>query len=269
MSLFRLPEYPDEVFPRSPLKNVVCQVRFDEILSIRREPLEFQERIRSLFPRFSRQQLAQIAWGEEEIVPAATARLRWQFRTHDNSDILSLVTDSLSVETNRYVDFPTFRSGLDRALTILQRVYAPPVFTRVGVRYINEVIRWSPDDHRPDWKGWINPDLIPAITLDASDDTLQSSAHQFTSRRPNGTMTLRCGLTRGMFQGKLAESLVWDMDYYTDQETDPSGVLALVAEYHHWIYRFFRYAVGDELLRRIRLPQREPDDDTIYGNATI
>ena len=44
-------------YRRNPLAEVICQLRFPEILSIEANaPVEFQEAIRQEFPRFQRRQ---------------------------------------------------------------------------------------------------------------------------------------------------------------------------------------------------------------------
>lgn len=263
--MFDLPSVSQEVFPRSPLAQVICQVQYPTVLKIVGEsPVQFQECVRSDFSRLHQQQktvqVEVLGHGSQQ----RHTTYNWRFSNPDQTDILTLAASSLSYETTCYSDFKTFCGRFQHAMTALHECYQPEVCTRVGLRYINQIARLG----RQDWYGWINEELMPKSMLGVQNDAVASSAHAITLAQNDGTSIIRYGLTRGTMADESAESLVLDIDYATRhrQETRFDKVVELLTGYNDWIYRLFRWAIGDELLTRMRRSSDGDDDGrTFYG----
>lgn len=264
--MFNLPEFPPEVFPRSPLKNVICQVRFDEILRVTQEPVSFQEAMRQRFPRFGRQQGVQLVFGAG--VGHAGLASGWQFRTQDGSTVLTLSSGALSLETSRYVDFPSFRSDLTTALAALTSIYNPNQFTRIGLRYVNEVTRQYDQGQRPDWSHWLNDELTIGIAR-TKGRSLRSAATLLAVEYPHCLMNFRYGFAATSSPQHEAEALVVDADYFREADLDPTSTIDFVSSCNDTAYRVFRWSIGAQFERRIRLVTDEENDGAIFGNGTV
>jgi uncharacterized protein (TIGR04255 family) len=78
---------------------------------------------------------------------------------------VTLTSDSVALETSRYVRYEDFAEEID---WVLERVHAAtplPAVTRLGLRYIDE-IQIEGIATLSDWKAWINPDLIVGGVVD-------------------------------------------------------------------------------------------------------
>ena len=128
------------------LAEVICQLRFPEILSIAsKEPVAFQEAIRADFPQFLRRQ--------EVPAPKITgtpgnmtlqnqaAVTNYQFSSADGAWRINLTGTCISLSCSRYTCWEDFAGKLDKPLAAFIQVYKPAYFERVGLRYVNFISR--------------------------------------------------------------------------------------------------------------------------------
>lgn len=266
-----IPELAREVFPRRPLKSVICQVRFNEILRIgSEEPAEFQSKVVDIFSKFTRTQTVALAFGGGQVGASPAGGAAWQFSTGDDTHVLGLSTGALSLESRAYTDFTKFTELFKIGLDALVAVYSPPMLSRLGLRYVNEVIRISSSpEARLDWNDWINRDLIPQVAREPSlrDGLVQGSGHLVTIRRPDGFVNVRYGFQQGQLaDGRPAEAFTLDMDSFADAEIVPSDAISRARSFNIWLYQFFRWAVGAEMLEVMR--GNRDDTNVLFGATT-
>ncbi len=134
------------IYRNNQLANVICQLRFPEILTIGANlPVEFQEAIRSEFPRFS---------SRKEMPAPKLTGLRgnmnlqkqepvtnYQFSSADNLWTVNLTSKFISLSCARYTRWEDFAAKLDKPLAAFIQIYKPAFFERVGLRYINFISR--------------------------------------------------------------------------------------------------------------------------------
>lgn len=120
---------PRCIYERNQLGEVICQLRFPQILSIETElPAKFQEAIRDVFPRY--------AVRKEQPDPN-TQTNNYQFATEDRQWRVNLTSNFISLATNRYHRWEEFAAMLDKPLAAFIQLYKPACFDRVGLRYLN------------------------------------------------------------------------------------------------------------------------------------
>lgn len=130
------------IYNKNQLGEVICQLRFPEILSIcAHPPVEFQEAVRTFFPQYTAQ--------KETPAPKLTglpgnlsfenqpATVNHQFVSADGSWRINLTSKFISLSCNHYTDWETFASRLDQPLAAFIRIYHPAYFERIGLRYLN------------------------------------------------------------------------------------------------------------------------------------
>ena len=130
----------------SPIGEVICQLRFPEILTIAANaPVDFQEAIRSEFPQFQRRQEA----GAPRITGAPghftlenqPSTVNYQFASPDGLWRINLTSKFISLTCSRYHSWEEFAGKLDKPLAAFIRIYQPAYFERVGLRYLNFISR--------------------------------------------------------------------------------------------------------------------------------
>ena len=127
------------------LAEVICQLRFPEILTIQTAaPAVFQEAIRAQFPLYLRRQ--------EIPAPAVSANaallkqepvINHQFATPDGIWRVNLTSKFISLTCSHYTCWEEFAAHLDKPLAAFIQVYKPAPFERVGLRYLNFISRYQ------------------------------------------------------------------------------------------------------------------------------
>lgn len=136
------------IYRNNQLGEVICQLRFPEILSIETNlPAAFQEAIRDEFPLYSVRR--------ENSTPKLTGTPgnlslenrpqsnNYQFASADGVWRVNLTSKFISLATGRYTCWEDFAKKLDKPLASFIKLYKPAFFERVGLRYLNFLSRKS------------------------------------------------------------------------------------------------------------------------------
>ena len=132
-------EYQRYQYARSPLIEVICQLRFPTILTINNgEPADFQEAIRQEFPRYAarKEQLPPKvvgAGGPNAKVEPQSPITNHSFISADGLWKINLTKDFIALSTLRYTNWEDFALRLDKPLAQLIQVYQPAFFQRLGL----------------------------------------------------------------------------------------------------------------------------------------
>lgn len=165
-------EYQKGGFANSPLVETICQLRFPAILSIgAQEPVEFQEAIRSLFPRY--------AMREERVPPRLLhpgtpqqtveqppAIRNYHFISEDGLWKINLTRDFIALSTLRYTRWEDFAQRLDAPLAHFIQLYHPAPFERIGLRYVNAFSRKRLGLEGSAWNDLLEPPFLGPLDED-------------------------------------------------------------------------------------------------------
>lgn len=137
---------PRCIYRNNPLADVICQLRFPEILTISTTvPDRFQEAVRREFPHYSKRQ--------EMPAPRLTGTpgnlsvqkqesvVVHQFMSADGIWRVNLTGKFISMSCSRYTCWEDFARMLDKPLAAFIKIYEPAFFERVGLRYVNFISR--------------------------------------------------------------------------------------------------------------------------------
>jgi len=137
------------VYQRNPLVEVICQVRFPPDLRVdAAPPADFQQLIRHDLPLHQQQADTQLtalppdlAKALKGLVPPPSSAMTWKFRPEDGSRELTLHKDRLTQSTETYSRWEPFFEAFGSPVRALNQVYAPPFYTRIGLRYRDLILR--------------------------------------------------------------------------------------------------------------------------------
>ena len=130
----------------SPLSEVICQLRFPDILSISANPpAAFQDAIRDDYPEYTLRRdvpppKVTGAPGHFSLENPPTV-VNYQFSSPDGVWRVNLTSNFISLSCARYPNWEEFAARLDKPLAAFIRLYKPAYFQRVGLRYINFISR--------------------------------------------------------------------------------------------------------------------------------
>lgn len=150
-------------FENSQLMEVICQIRFPTILAISAsDPVEFQETVRGVFPRYlvRQDQPAPTMLGAGTPNPSQQPVLNYNFVSADGKWRLNLTNHFIALTCQNYSDWETFAGMLDQPLAQFIRIYKPSFFERVGLRYLNAVSRSELGLQGVPWSELITPPYL-------------------------------------------------------------------------------------------------------------
>lgn len=130
-------------YGRPQLAEVICQLRFPEILTIQTNtPADYQEAIRDQFPLyFRRQEIPASAVSGNMTLQKKEPIINHQFATSDGVWRVNLTSKFISLTTSQYTTWEDFAAHLDKPLAAFIQVYKPAPFERIGLRYLNFISR--------------------------------------------------------------------------------------------------------------------------------
>ena len=249
------PESERVVYRKNPLVEVVCQLRFPAVLRIDVEPpAQFQSHIRSEYPVLN-DRSNDIVGLPPETPPLVVNLLRarggkkqaaYDFVSEDGHWTVGLTREYLALTTNQYRRWEDFKKRFSGPLAALMEEYAPPFFTRVGLRYQDLIRRSSLNLAESSW-----PELLkaPIVGLMASAElnlTVVQSFTQTVMKLPGGAdLNLRHGIAQAVDNDELCYLI--DNDFSTEERTNPTNAFSRLDYFNQQSGRLFRWCIKDNL----------------------
>ena len=137
---------PRCLYRHNQLADVICQLRFPEILSISSNvPAVFQDAIRDAYPQYA----AHKEIPAPKIIGTAghfslenqPENINYQFTSEDGKWRINLTSRFISLACTQYPGWEEFARRLDKPLAAFIQIYKPGYFERVGLRYLNFISR--------------------------------------------------------------------------------------------------------------------------------
>ncbi len=244
-----LPEYPRVLFAKAPLKSVIGQIRFPVLPRFSEGSFiaPFQEAVKSDYPLAEREHRTTLRVSGPAGVEAGVAQPQWQFQSRDQRWSLGLSESAVTLEVSGYTSIDDFLARFMAVLETSRSTLGVSERLRLGLRYINE-IRHPDAATLTDWAKLLSPDFIGFAGSDLVGGDVENSRHELIVRRCDGTLAVRHGLLTAVGTEMPSFYLI-DLDYYDDVpvELDIQKTLDRMRAYNDFMYRLFRWAIGDKL----------------------
>lgn len=245
--MLRLPAYEEIRFRTPPLRHVLCQIKYPTILALASGtgPLlvAFQEAIRERYPFLQQLQQISIALGPESALPRA--QNAWQFADAERRWTVALAPDALTLETENYSSFDDLAEQASVVLSALVENVHPGFYTRLGLRYINE-IRLE-DANVAIWRTLLREPWRAIFDAGIVDDGVIHWLQNLRLQVEDGVFNINVGFA----QPEDPPRVIIDLDRY-DESQAPLGaadtILARLNAWHEQIHSLFRWSISDELL---------------------
>ena len=242
----KIPETERVIYDNNPLAEVVCQIRFPRILAVDdRIPAEFQYVLGGDYPFVDTRDVVHFNFGETNQV----RRTNYDFLTADKRYKVSLSSDALSISTNDYERWEKFVVHVQHAIECLSKVYSVPVFTRVGLRYIDVISRHKLGIKDERWSELIRSSALGLLHEDAVsiDDVIESSAAYVFKIGEKDKLMLSTGLGKS---SKTGEEIIFvvDGDFFRDEPVKGfSETLTILERFNKSAGSAFRWIILERL----------------------
>lgn len=238
---------------RSPLSEVVCQLRFPFDLAIaEKKPIELQKVLRPQFP------ILKLIHEFEATIPPnrdsiSTASRPTSYSFEDNLGYRAvLAPDFFALQATRYEGWEKFYSRFEFVCKSILDIYELTLATRLGLRYVNILTPKNTNTNEiKDIVSLIKDEI--AISLDESKvGPLQQGFVRINLEDDADTFTLTSGIV--LDQSSKERVFVLDFDHYTESnlELELGHTLDKVQYYHQSIYNAFRWCIKPDLFNRFQ-----------------
>lgn len=248
---------------RAPLVKVLAQLKFP--VNARIDTTEgvagFQDLLRDAYPIMRQEQQLAIALpagaGPLGVQVGAAAASLWRLSSLDDDWTIVIARDFLAIETSSYTSRDDFLQRFERVLDAMTKAGLSPVVSdRLGVRYIDRI---EGEDMISDLPLLVRRELLGVGDVELPERSEIIGSVSQTHLRIDD-MQIRAGwgllppnavMLPGI-DGVDVKTWVLDVDVFTER-VKPFSVEDVVSETTvaaDHAYRFFRWAVTDEFLRR-------------------
>ena len=237
-AILTVPDVESKPGVQNLIRSVVCELRIPALLELDEDrPVQFQKAIRKQYPVYKHGKNVQMsAGGVDQTVlhNFLDKRRRWT---------VTLKATALSLETRKYQNYEEFRQRLEHIVAESRETRDSDFFTRVGLRYINEL-----PVSQADLDGWVNPELAAPLLSGVFGEVDQLwQAVRGTSR--SGKFLLQHGLASvdGNEDAPAPEKLryVIDTDMYRE-DVEEDGLFDILDQLHQDGFSLFHWAIGDK-----------------------
>ena len=244
------------IYRESPLAEVICQLRFPEILTIGTTvPDAFQEAIRSEFPQYMKRQEApapKIAGTPGNLVlQNQTTVVNHNFISADGIWKVNLTSKFISLSCSKYTRWEDFAQKLDKPLAAFIQIYKPAYFERVGLRYVNFFSRFALGLEGVPFSNLIAPCYLGILSEEDVKEaaTTRCSLDMDTAIRGGCRVKIHAGpgmVKRGNQQDQEVK-FIFDQDLYMPGQVPVNLSAGALQTLHAQAFSIFRGAVTDQL----------------------
>lgn len=248
--------------PRSPLAQVVAQVRFPPILAIHgpETVAGFQEALREAYPHLSKHQVHTIDLAVGP-TPNVNQDVVWRLadRERDPRWQVSLGAGFVSLATTGYDSRRNFLGRLRAVVSAVEETFRPADTQRLGLRYIDrltgDAVERINDLVRPEILGIMRPSGASSSALAGSIAHVMTEA-QFVARNDSrvqgrwGVLPPNATHDPDVLEPIADTSWVLDLDMFTSvpQPFTSEDLLTTATSFAECLYWLFREMVSEEFL---------------------
>ncbi|HJB98890.1 MAG TPA: TIGR04255 family protein [Candidatus Flavonifractor merdavium] len=242
-------------YARSPLVEVICQLRFPTILSIgANEPAAFQEAVRKDFPRYAARQ--------EQVPPKVVKKgnatalepqkpiTNYHFVSEDGRWKLNLTQNFIALSTLSYQRWEDFAARLDQPLAQFIQIYQPAFFERLGLRYVNAISRQRLGLEDQLWDDLIRDHYVGILGQPDVEETEITKCSLDVETPLVGGYRMKLHAGPGLIGGGKTDKevkFILDSDFSASGQLTADSVPAKLEDMHRFALCLFRGAITDEL----------------------
>jgi uncharacterized protein (TIGR04255 family) len=250
-------EMPEIHLPDAPLVKVLAQVRYPQPLDFEGE-ITFEPLGKALgrkYPVARKVQATAIVLTPDGVKEQPSPEINWTYQDIAGDWQVSVSGQFLSLETRKYTSRTEFCDRVLEAIEALTSAMHPPVYDRLGVRYVN---RLEGEDTLNDLGSLVRPVAQAALVIPHADAQIQHSLCDTIFIGDNSQIQARwgwlpagTGIDPTIPPPKVPYWLL-DIDSYTTSggPFDVNALDNLTRDLSARAYKLFRWLITDEFIKR-------------------
>lgn len=246
------PETDRVLYQRSPLRQVICQLRFPPVLRIGAEsPANFQELIRKVYPSYRQNPAAPEVFGGVGTVfqfrPLPVQGSVHEFSDNESTWKVTLAVDFVALQTDSYNRWEEFSRRLEHVCETTKQCYGPTSYSRVGLRYIDVIQRSEIGlDGRP-WSELLQPHIAGEFASPAVADDIQRAWRELLLGLPDGQSKVRIRHGLATAEPSPEQCFMIDSDFFRDSRTEIADADGILREFNRRAGHLFQWCIQPAL----------------------
>jgi uncharacterized protein (TIGR04255 family) len=249
-----IPEIP---LPTAPLAKVVAQIRYPRPLDFEGEesvePL--RRKLASRYPVGRKVQATAVVITPSGVTQQPSQDINWTFQDVQEEWKITVSNQSMSLEAENYTSRDDFSDRFNEAIRALADAMHPPVYDRLGVRYVN---RLEGEGILPDLHKLVQPVAQAGLLVPHSGVQVQHSLCDTVFVDGNAQLQVRWGWLpagAGIDPTVAAPNVPYwllDIDSYTGKggPFEVDSLQQLTRDLAIRAHRLFRWVVTDDFITR-------------------
>ena len=233
------------------LSNVVFKLDFPTLSDYGPEKTgEFQKLVKNDFQILEEQkgiEFKQEFKGTEQIDAKTTEIQKWMFFNKTKTRIISFEFDNIIVEFKEYTHFEDFLKIIDMVTKSLFELFPSIVSTRLGVRYINRIIR--EEKHPFEWDNLLNKSLLDSMNFISDKEDMSRYITLIELNKEDYRLRFQYGIANSLYPSPIIrKEFVLDYDCFTFESLEKTEeILGKVKEFNEVISNMFEKSIEDGL----------------------
>jgi uncharacterized protein (TIGR04255 family) len=244
------------IYRNHQLGEVICQLRFPEILSIGASaPVAFQEAIRDEYPQYA----AKMDTPAPKLTGAPghftlenqPGSVNYHFISEDGTWRVNLTSKFISLACTQYTGWEEFALRLDKPLAAFIKTYKPAYFERIGLRYLNFISRSKLDLENVPFSELISPIYLGPL---ADDDVSEANSSRCSIDAEIGLrggcrakLHAGPGFVKRNGQADQEVRFIFDQDLFLPGKLPINLTTGALQTLHTQAFSIFRGAITDTL----------------------
>ena len=253
------------IYKTNLLDTVICQVRFSPILKIDTEtPAAFQEEVRSLYPHLTesselfyiRVEPSQSPTEDFQQVRGTRDTKIYEFASDDKKWKVDLTRNYLALSTKAYISWDDFIGRFEKALQAFVGIYQPTNFTRVGLRYIDVIVRSKLGLEGVDWGELVQDYISGVLVVDSIKGEVRSYENTFqVALEGEGLVRVITKTVQSPESGE--HCFLMDSDFFSNRRIKHEEVFPVLNSFHDCALNLFRWCIKDKLHHAMEADQHD------------
>lgn len=241
----------DIVYKKNYLTNVVARIDFISPLQDLNSklPPEISKTALINFPIYEPQKVVarQLQITSKDFQQKEEEFMQWVFHGKDREKKLWINPSAVFVEYTKYVNYKEMRDQFMKVLRALFDVYGDAVCSRIGLRYINNIVLENGGDPLS-WEDLLNEKLLSVLTFYPDKKCVARSFHNLELKFSDYNLGYQFGIINPDYPAVVKQkSFILDLDAYYQGNVDHNTIGQNLDKFHDCIQEIFELSITNKM----------------------
>ncbi len=169
-----------------------------------------------------------------------------EFRSEDGIWKINLTRNFLSISTSKYVRWEDFLERFMSSYKALMRIYMPPFFLRIGLRYVDIFERSALSLQDSPWTELLQPYFLGMLSSEISDRVkMCENSYEISLADNESLVRINTSFVQNVENNEQCYMI--DSDFYAARKTQPDKTFNKLDFLHQRATRLIRFIITDKL----------------------